>query len=424
MPHNSLWALQSDTAVDVLRGLHNELAAHFDAPRPLSFLSVEQTTPAAPPYTLRNGVAVIRVEGVIDRTARVSWFTGLPCTAGQDRIHASLDAALADPEVSAILLSLNSPGGTAAGTKELADAIAAAAQQKPCAAYADGLCASAAYWLASATGRVYAPQTALVGSIGVIAVLTDWSRAIEKAGMVRTIISSGKWKAAGSPDKALTDEERALFQGQLSQLHEIFKTDVAARMGVTAPTDQWAEGQTLLASEAHAVGLVTAIVRDLDAAAASLSANFKENFKENSMDLQELKAKHPDLASALVAEGKAQAEQNTAALKAEAATSALADALALVKAVGGEETAARVEQLLQAGITPAQLSALAPLLGTPKTGADPDPQLAEAAARQRAIDAITAATGGPLPSGADVQKTSKSALVADAERRAAARRLV
>ncbi len=418
MPHNSLWALQADTAADVLRDLHNELAAHFDAPRPQAFVFAEQTPPAAPPYMLRDGVAVIGVEGVIDRTARLSFFTGLPYTAGQDRIRASLDAALADPAVKGILLSLNSPGGTAAGTKELADAIAAAAQCKPCAAYADGLCASAAYWLASATGTVYAPLTARVGSIGVIAVLTDWSQAAAKAGVVRTILSSGQWKAAGSPDKPLTDEERALFQGQLSRLHEIFKQDVAARMGVTAPTDQWAEGQCLLAADAQAVGLVTAIVRDLDAAVASLSANFKENI----MDLQELKAKHPDLASALVAEGKAQAMQDAAPLKTEAATQARTDTLALVKAVAGEETASRVEQLLQAGITPAQLSALAPLLGTPKTETSPDAKAGETDARKQMLEAITASTGGPLASGAEVQKPSKSALVADAERRAAAQR--
>lgn len=418
MSHNSFWALQVDTAADVLRDLHNELAAHFDAPRPQAFVFAEQTPPAAPPYTLRDGVAVIGVEGVIDRTARLSFFTGLPYTAGQDRIRASLDAALADPAVKGILLSLNSPGGTAAGTKELADAIAAAAQCKPCAAYADGLCASAAYWLASATGTVYAPLTAQVGSIGVIAVLTDWSQAAAKAGVVRTVLSSGQWKAAGSPDKPLTDEERALFQGQLSRLHEIFKQDVAARMGVTAPTDQWAEGQCLLAADAQAVGLVTAIVRDLDAAVASLSANFKENI----MDLQELKAKHPDLASALVAEGKAQAMQDAAPLKTEAATQARTDTLALVKAVAGEETASRVEQLLQAGITPAQLSALAPLLGTPKTETSSDAKAGETDARKQMLNAITAATGGPLASGADVQKPSKSALVADAERRAAAQR--
>lgn len=142
------------------------------------------------------------------------------------------------------------------------------------------------------------------------------------------------------------------------------------------------------------------------------------------MDLDELKSKHPDLAAALTAEGKAQAERDVVALKAEAAAQARAHALALVKAVAGEETGARVEQLLSAGVTPGQLAALAPLLCTPATETPSAPKAVETAAREKALAAIVQATGGPLATGANVQKPSKSALVADAERRAAAQRLV
>lgn len=421
MPHNTLWALQADTAEDALRDLHRELSAHFNPPQAF-LVSGRAETSTAPLYDLRDGVAVIAVEGVIDRAARISFFTGLPYTAGQDRIRAGIEAALNDPAVHAVLLSLNSPGGLVAGTRELADFIAEAAGRKPCAAYADGLCASAAYWLASATGRVYAPLTAQVGSIGVIAVLTDWSRAAEKAGVARTVLTSGRWKAAGSPDKPLTDEERELFQRRLADLHAIFRQDVAARMGVTAPSEQWAEGQSLLAGEAHAVGLVTAIVQDRNAAIAALKATLKEN----RMDLNELKAKHPDIVEALAKENAA----GTRKASEEAAAQARAETLALVKAVAGEDAASRVERLARAGVTPAQLDALAPLL-TPSAG--PAGRAAArdgedgAAGKQHALrlemmKTIAAATGGPLPAGAEVRATSKSPLVADAERRAAAQR--
>ena len=105
----------------------------------------------------------------------------------------------------------------------------------------------------------FAPKTAQVGSIGVIAVLTDWTKAAEKAGIARTVIHSGKWKAAGSPDKALTDEERALFEARLKALHEIFTNDVARLLdiSITSSTPAWAEGQTFLAEEALAFGLVS-----------------------------------------------------------------------------------------------------------------------------------------------------------------------
>lgn len=430
MQHSSLWALPPDTVEGIFSDLGREMAAHFTMQPSAALISTEASAPQH--YTVQQGVACIPIDGVIDRVARVSWYSGQAYTAGQDRIRAAVAAALADPAVRALLLTVNSPGGVVAGTKELADFIALAAQRKPCAAYADGMCASAAYWLASATGRIFAPLTATVGSIGVIAVFTDWSKASEKYGVVRHIIAGGKWKAAGHPDKSFSEEDRQYFQTQISQLHGIFRSDVASAMRITADPTQWAEGQTLLAEDARELGLVTTIVCDRDAAVALLaqgegwggfagaSASTVKN-KEKSMDMEQFKAQHPELYAAVLAEGKAQGE---AATHASARESATASMQALVKAVVGEETAARVEAMHAAGITPAHLAAMAPLLGTPVVETPPDSSAtatdAEQAARAAALAAITAATGGPLPDGAEVNKTQKSALVADAERRAVA----
>ena len=90
----------------------------------------------------------------------------------------------------ALLLRFNSPGGVASGVPELA-AWLAAQTAKPVYAYADGLCASAAYYLAAATGRVYAPATATVGSIGVICRHMDWSGFLEKCGVRVTHLTGG-----------------------------------------------------------------------------------------------------------------------------------------------------------------------------------------------------------------------------------------
>lgn len=214
----SLWALSPERAEQFLQQYGQEVP---HTTPPVAPLGVRPPTPLAalapdksahsPAYSVQNGVAVIGVQGVIDRTVRVSWYTGIAYTAGQDAIRSAVSRALTDASISAILLSFDSPGGVVAGVKELGDFLAEAATQKPMAAYADGLCASAAYWLASATGTIYAPQTASVGSIGVIAVLTDWSKALEKAGIVRSTISGGKWKAAGNPDQPLSDDDRDYF---------------------------------------------------------------------------------------------------------------------------------------------------------------------------------------------------------------------
>lgn len=270
MQNSSLWALPPDAVEGIFSDLGREMSAHFSMPQPVARINADSAGP--PPYAVRQGVACIAISGVIDRVARTSWYSGEAYTAGQDRIRAATAAALADPAVRSLLFIVNSPGGVVAGTKELADFIAEGATRKPCAAYADGMCASAAYWLAAATGRIFAPLTATVGSIGVIAVFTDWSKNAEKYGVVRHIITGGKWKAAGHPDKEFTAEERQYFQTQISQLHGIFRSDVATAMGITADADQWAEGQTMLAEDARQLGLVTAIVRDVDAAVAKWQA--------------------------------------------------------------------------------------------------------------------------------------------------------
>lgn len=405
MTYNSLWALQTESAQEILRGIHEELSAHFNnAPR--AFLLDASAPAQRQPYAIQNGIAVISISGVIDRVARISFFTGLPFTQGQDTIRGTLEAAMSDSKVKGILLSINSPGGAAAGTKELADAIAQAAKTKPMAAYADGLAASAAYWLASATGTVYAPVTAQVGSIGVIAVMTDWTKASERAGLVRTVLSSGKWKAAGSPDKLLTDEERALFQSQLETLHSIFKTDVAARMGITAPELRWAEGQTVLGEEALELGLVSAIARDQSEAVSMLAATVA---KEEIMNLDELKAGYPDLVEELKAETARKCEEDRlAALQAQTA-----ETLALVQVVAGAEVAAKIKTLSEAGLTSAQLKSLEPLIAGWKTEA----KSREAEARDKALESIQAATGGALPSTGPVSENRKNPLLADAERR-------
>lgn len=220
-----------------------------------------------------------------------------------------------------------------AGTKELADAIAEARTKKHCAAYANGLCTSAAYWLASATGTVYAPLTATVGSIGVIMTITNYAKLEEKWGISTVTITGGKWKAAGQGGE-LTDEERRYFQERINTLHQIFKADVGRHMGLTADPQLWGEAQLLLAQPARELGLVTDIVRDRDAAIRKLAV-------EAQMTREELAAQSPELVDALLAEGRLKAEAENKANMDKAAADAVAGALAVVKAVAGDETASR-----------------------------------------------------------------------------------
>ena len=397
---NELWALPFEMAEQVL----SDLASAKSNPQARVEGFPERK---ARGYELVGGVAVIPVTGPIVREQ--GWYG-----TGQDAVSSALKAALADPSARAILFDITSPGGVVAGTKELADAIAEARTKKHCAAYANGLCTSAAYWLASATGTVYAPLTATVGSVGVIMSVANYSKLNEKWGVSYTYITGGKWKAVGNGDTPLTDEERQYLQERITALHQIFKADVGRHMGLTADPQLWGEAQLLLAQPARELGLVTDIVRDRDAAIRKLAV-------EAQMTREELAAQSPELVDALLAEGRLKAEAENKANMDKAAADAVAGALAVVKAVAGDETASRVETTLNTfratGMSAEQIATVAPLLAKAEA---PVHENAEAKTRADILAGLqnvhqnpVAASPGTVPTA-----TTKSPLLADAERRA------
>lgn len=400
---NILWAMAPEYAMEV-----------FDSYRRCAELSPE--TPRAESGTDENysalisrkagAVAVISIHAAIDRQTFVGWWSGDIFAIGQDAIRAAIDGALADSSIRAILLSIDSPGGVVAGTKELADFIAESAQKKPIAAYVDGLAASGAFWLASATGRVFAPATGQVGSIGVILTLADFSAMYQKSGIKLEHITSGKFKGAGRGDRALTDEERAYFQRQISHLHAIFKADVAARLKISADEADWAEAQILVGEQAAALGLVCQIVRD---EAAAIEILQEENMPEKKLTLELLAAEAPDLLARIKAEAAAEAEAGLPARLEDAARLGAESALAAVRAVCSEADAKAVESMLAKAralkLTPEQLAGMADLF--PKAQAAPQNDML--ASLQKAHAPVV---------NAEPAKPAASSLVADAARRA------
>ena len=384
---SNVWAIVPDYLEQTLLALRPKAQpqqAHISALEALPPTALEGQG-----YSLINGVAVIDVRGAITRTTCVDYWTGKKNSQGQDAILSSLRAALADDAARAILLTVDSPGGLVAGTKELADAIFAASKRKPCAAYVDGMCASAAYWLAAATGRVLAPVTAGVGSVGIIAVRADMSKLHEGMGITITYLTAGKYKAEGNEALPLSDEERQRTEAQLAKIHSIFKADVVRSMGIAAPTELWAEGQLLLAEDAQRVGLVSRIVQDKDAAIFLLS-------QEVSMTKEELMAQAPELVQALHAEGQAMA-QAQAETQAQAHNQSL---LLLVGAVAGEAAALKVQELAALNFTAEQITAMSKAGMLPAHSAATVREPIEPQAHNTKSDilaALKAAHGSPLP---------------------------
>lgn len=208
----------------------------------------------------RNGVvAVISIHGMIEHRGSVlgDIFGGTSI----ESIRASFRAAMASSDVVAIVLDVDSPGGSVAGVTELAQEIRATRGQKPIVAVANTLAASAAYWIGAQADEFYASPSAQVGSIGVLAVHEDHSEELAAAGVKVSIISAGEMKGKGTSAAPLDDESRVAMQRRVDAHYEQFIADVAAGRGVKASDVRagYGRGDVLMASEALAEGMVDGV---------------------------------------------------------------------------------------------------------------------------------------------------------------------
>jgi len=163
--------------------------------------------------------------------------------------------------IKTMVLKIESPGGTVAGTKELGDDIAAAvADGVRFVGFADDLAASAAYWALSQCSEAYANEPALVGSIGTFLILDDYSKLFEKAGVTVHVIKAGEMKAAGSMGTEVTEEQIAYFQELINQTNELFLA--AVKTGREFRDEELAavaNGKVYTAADAANLGLIDGV---------------------------------------------------------------------------------------------------------------------------------------------------------------------
>src|SRR5258708_810134 len=151
-------------------------------------------SPAAEPRgnTAKQSVAIINVRGML--LPRASWLMQIFGGTGMEDISTALHEAMADDDTVAVILRVDSPGGTAAGTLELASEIYGMRGIKPIVAQVEGMGASAAYWIASAADEIVITPSGQAGSVGVYQIHDDITSMMEKEGVKRTIIRAGKNK--------------------------------------------------------------------------------------------------------------------------------------------------------------------------------------------------------------------------------------
>jgi len=262
-----VWAMMPDRCLALAKSLHG-----CDWPTHLAAWRAKQTERAdaggggRQPYTLTAaGIAVVGIAGPLMKQVG-SMEDGTSTVLVRRQIRAATNSA----DVKGIMLLVDSPGGTIAGTADLADDIAKAETKKPTATYYQDLGASAAIWAGSQTGYQSANVTAAIGSIGVYTVAHDLSKMAEQEGVGVYVIASGKHKGLGVPGTPVSAELLAELQKRVDGLAVHFIQAVARgrKLSIEAVTEI-ADGRVHAAADAVSLKLIDR-VESFDEALAAL----------------------------------------------------------------------------------------------------------------------------------------------------------
>ena len=260
-----LWAVECQRFAQLLGYIQNiNLAAHVESAGPIheAPLAVDGAgyDRQMEAHVTPGGTAVIQVSGTLTKYG--SSFSTRGSTL---RIRRAVNKAAQSSKVENILLLIDSPGGSVSGIDDLARAVAAANEKKPVVAYAEDLMASAAYYIGSQAGAIYANHAAEVGSIGVFAYLYDMSRAAANAGIRPIVVKSGEFKGAGISGTEIREEDVAEIQRMVDSTAEDFiQAVMSGRKMDREQAESLATGRVWRAGEAVELGLVDR-VRTLDA---------------------------------------------------------------------------------------------------------------------------------------------------------------
>lgn len=200
-------------------------------------------------------VAVLPVEGTILP------FHGLvdaPLVVTPEMVETFMDTVEEQGDIAAVLIEINSPGGTPVASQRIAERLHNS--PLPSVGLIGDLGASGGYMVAIATDYLIASPMSTVGSIGVTMSYVENSKQNEEEGLTYVELNTGKFKDSGTPEKPLSEEERALFQRDLDMLHTEFVNMVALyREKPVEEVRALADGSTMTGSRALENGLVDAV---------------------------------------------------------------------------------------------------------------------------------------------------------------------
>ncbi|ABO51682.1 signal peptide peptidase A, Serine peptidase, MEROPS family S49 [Desulforamulus reducens MI-1] len=201
-------------------------------------------------------IAVVHIEGTIMSSAPGGF--GTAGVAAADRIVSELKEARENPEIKAVILKLNTGGGTVVGSDEIGREVERVRKSgKKVVAAMGEMAASGGYWISCKADKIVANPGTFTGSIGVIMQLTEMKDLYNKLGVEVNNIKTGAFKDMGASNKDLSPEERQIFQGLVNDSYEDFIQVVAAGRKMD-PTQvrKLADGRIYTGKQAKQLGLV------------------------------------------------------------------------------------------------------------------------------------------------------------------------
>ena len=297
--HNDVWLMEQEhvdaweAQVELYEGRSAEFAAAPNDARQAAFTRVD----------ISGSIATVIMHGpMLTTISPVMKFFGVTAVDMRETGEALL--ALDEQGFDLIQLDINSPGGLSNGTEALANIVSNL--KTPVATQVGGMMASAALWIGLSAGTVEATaNTAMIGSIGVLSVITDSSKQAAKDGIERIAVRTSELKGGPVAGTEVTDAQIAEVKRTNDQLFSEFKSAVASFRGLsTEQIDAAATGQVFIASDALELGLIDTIT------AGSVSAPTQEEFAMDAKTTASLCADYPDFNAEIQAHLEAGTEES------------------------------------------------------------------------------------------------------------------
>lgn len=230
---------------------------------------------------VRGDKAIINIQGSLVNAD--AWWHKY--AAGEVTSYAAIKGAASqlagNADIKEVILNVSSGGGSFSGLSSTGKALRTLGKVKKVVGYTEDVSASAGYWLLSSASKVYASETAELGSIGVIAMYQDVSKALQEDGIKFHVVKAGKFKDYGNSFSEFSEEELGYLQSRVDQAYKFFVKHVAsARKLSTKSNEHWAEAQMFFAEEAKQVGLIDEVAdfSDIITASAPTSSTKKAEY--------------------------------------------------------------------------------------------------------------------------------------------------